>query len=334
MQQSDPDAEIARLIAIVTAARVPWREREQAAERLTGLGEPAVLPLIQGVTQGSLGPGRALVFRALGQLRDARAVEPLIAALADESPHVRQDAAKALGLIGDPRAIGPLIGAFRVEYGDTEDITAWQDAAIALARLGTPALDPLVGALSDENGIVRAESAYALGELGDRRAVEPLVAALEDGGRQVRLEAAEALGRLGDPRAIDALVALLDDPDAMVRLYAVRALGHLVRDKVFAPIVAAVSDQHVDVRRQALFALAESAGVASVHLLLANVSDPDPCVRDAAVHALSGVGDSSLIPLLESIEQKDQGRCRAGSVKGSARYAIACIQKRHAVQPT
>jgi HEAT repeat protein len=334
MQHFDQDTEIARLIAIVTGERVLWQVREQATERLIALGEPAVLPLIQALTQRPGGPGRVLLIRALGRLGDARAVEPLLAALRERNPHNRQEAATALGLLGDPRAIGPLIDAFRIESGDIEDITAWKDAARALARLGAPALEPLIAALADANSNVRAWSAYALGALGDRQAVVPLNAALKDAERQVRLDAAEALGKIGDQRAIDPLITLLGDPDEMVRIYAVRALGHLIRGELFAPLVNALDDPSVDVRRQALLALAESAGPASVDLLLARITDLDACVRDAAVYALAGVGDESLIPLLERIAQQDEGRCRAVWVKDAARYAIERITKRHSIQPT
>jgi HEAT repeat protein len=45
---------------------------------------------------------------ALGTMRDQRAVEPLIAALADGYVVVRQYAAQSLGMLGDARAIEPL----------------------------------------------------------------------------------------------------------------------------------------------------------------------------------------------------------------------------------
>jgi len=57
---------------------------------------------------------RGLAAEALGQLDDARAVEPLIAALQDEDAHVRRAAGQVLGGLGDP-AIEPLIAALRDE---------------------------------------------------------------------------------------------------------------------------------------------------------------------------------------------------------------------------
>jgi HEAT repeat protein len=50
-----------------------------------------------------------LAVKALGLIRDARAVEPLAAALKDKN--VQKSAAEALGLIGDARAVEPLTAA-------------------------------------------------------------------------------------------------------------------------------------------------------------------------------------------------------------------------------
>jgi bilin biosynthesis protein len=46
--------------------------------------------------------------RALGELGDPQAVEPLVEALEDERVYVRRGAAWALGEIGDARAVAPL----------------------------------------------------------------------------------------------------------------------------------------------------------------------------------------------------------------------------------
>ena len=67
---------------------------------------------------------------ALGELGDARGVEPLIAALKDESKYVRHFAAEALGKLGDARGVEPL----RELLGD-EDDGIRKGAAEALKRL-------------------------------------------------------------------------------------------------------------------------------------------------------------------------------------------------------
>ncbi|MCK4736590.1 MAG: HEAT repeat domain-containing protein [Methanophagales archaeon] len=55
---------------------------------------------------------RGAAAKALGNIRDKRAVEPLVQALKDEYLRVRRGVAETLGKIGDKRAVEPLIHAF------------------------------------------------------------------------------------------------------------------------------------------------------------------------------------------------------------------------------
>lgn len=68
---------------------------------------------------------------ALGNIGDARAVEPLIQALSDSTKFVRRDVAKVLGNIGDARAVEPLIQALT---DSDSDISSY--AAEALGNIG------------------------------------------------------------------------------------------------------------------------------------------------------------------------------------------------------
>jgi HEAT repeat protein len=103
---------------------------------------------------------------SLGELKDARAVEPLIAMLlGDKDDGVRIFAAFGLGKIGDARAVPALIAAL----DETDD-----NVLYAVAQ--------------------------ALGKIGDDRAVEPLIAALKTlgNGRSLFRDAAVwALEQLG-----------------------------------------------------------------------------------------------------------------------------------------
>ena len=96
---------------------------------------------------------RSKAAKALGPLRDARATEPLIAALDDKLS--RSDAIGSLGQIGDPRAVAPLVDIFLKDDSDAITVV-W-----ALSRLGAPAVDPLLAALKDEREKVRRRAAEA-----------------------------------------------------------------------------------------------------------------------------------------------------------------------------
>jgi len=93
---------------------------------------------------------RASAIEALGRIGDSRAVEPLIAALKDEDVNVRWPAARALGEIKDTRAIKPLIAALK----DAEWIVR-EAAAEALIKIGAPAVEPLIAALTEATVVCR-----------------------------------------------------------------------------------------------------------------------------------------------------------------------------------
>jgi HEAT repeat protein len=156
---------------------------------------------------------RRAAAEALGQLGDARAVEPLIGALGDETVSVRQAAVGALGELDDARAVEPLIGLL---HG--KDRWSVRDAAVlALGRLGDArAVEPLIGLLHDEDGSLVQKAVEALTAIG-ASAVEPLIDALDDKDEYVRGAAVGALRAIGDVRAVDPeLVALRGEVEPLV----------------------------------------------------------------------------------------------------------------------
>jgi formylglycine-generating enzyme required for sulfatase activity len=74
------------------------------------------------------------------------------------------------------------------------DHDARKAAAEALAEIGTPAVERLIGALRDKDAGVRRLAADVLGRIKDPRSIEPLTAALKDPNDEVQHSAAEALG--------------------------------------------------------------------------------------------------------------------------------------------
>ena len=112
----------------------------------------------------------------------------------DGSPISRPRGSKIQGSNAvDPKTVDPLIASFR-----NRDKTERKKAAENLARIGRPAVAPLICALDDRVSYVRALAAYALGNIGDPRALNPLKKALQDKDSSVRKEAKEALIKLGD----------------------------------------------------------------------------------------------------------------------------------------
>lgn len=187
--------------------------------------------------------------QALGQIGDARAVEPLISVLNHSDWHVRDAAVEALGQIGDARAFNPLLAALKDGEGyvshsastalkrmepklnDQQRVhAAIAQAGIVPARwkevvgFGSIAVQPLIASLNDGAINVRQKVIEALGQIGDVQAVQPLIAALNDNHGDIRYSAAQALGQIGDARAVEPLRAALYDSDSSVRSSAAEAL--------------------------------------------------------------------------------------------------------------
>src|SRR4030042_4078226 len=139
---------------------------------------------------------------AQGQQNADERVDRLMAALG------REDVTAALAEIGVP-AVGPLIQALR----HRPDGLVKYNAALALTKMGTPAVRGLLLSVEDAEPDVRAEACWALGEIGDERALDPLIAGLRDEDWGVRRNAAASLAKMGNKKAIPPLIMALGDED-------------------------------------------------------------------------------------------------------------------------
>ena len=133
-------------------------------------------------------------------------VEGLIKATAFEKDIlIRIAAADALGEFSDPRAIAPLISLLKEDWPGAP----YMNAVNSLAKIGSPAVEPLIQLLQDGNQNIRAGTANALGKIGDTKAIDALISNLWDNIPFVRWSAADALGAIGDP-AVPRLIDVLD----------------------------------------------------------------------------------------------------------------------------
>ena len=121
---------------------------------------------------------------------------------------------KAVGKMAVPEAVETL-----VEYVDTDSDPALQKVTFrALGEIGDErATQPLANKLAMENDVVRSHAARALGMIGDTRAVRPLAATLaDDEVESVRAAAAWALRQIGTRRALERAAEYADDRSYLV----------------------------------------------------------------------------------------------------------------------
>jgi len=128
---------------------------KKAIEILGKMGATeAVETLIEYVDADKDAELQKVTFRALGEIGDETAVQPLANKLLMDNDTVRPRAARALGLLGDTRAIKPLSEALKAD----ENSNVRAQAAWALRQIGTKrALEAVVDHGSDDTFIVQTE---------------------------------------------------------------------------------------------------------------------------------------------------------------------------------
>jgi HEAT repeat protein len=220
-------------------SRVPDIEKLKVKRDVRGLvaaltyEEPADAPAAARVNRPVVAAATRALFELSADL-DASAVQPLGHVLGDANalanaapnpvighgePRVRWCAAALLRKIGEP-AVQPLVNALS-DYDDG----VRREVIGGLRDIGEPALAPITTALHSESWSVRHHAAEALGEVGNPRAIDALAGVLaEDPDGYVRAAAVVALGRIGDPRAVDALTGALDDSYESARMNAAHFL--------------------------------------------------------------------------------------------------------------
>ena len=108
----DQEAERSEIAGLLIDALIDRRRSvpDRAVQLLVRLAPDSVQPLIREVSHGRAA-GRAV--RALGQIGDVRALEPLVGMLEDDDSEVRAEACAALGELRDPAAVESLLRATR-----------------------------------------------------------------------------------------------------------------------------------------------------------------------------------------------------------------------------
>ena len=177
-----------------------------ALQQLNDIPNPT--PLLTTLSDPNTGNAKRAID-ALGVQADARAVPALLEVLKGEQPiDVKVSAALALGKIGDARAYEPLLAAL-------QNWPAAQrgDAAQALGTLGDArAIEPLAAALVGADALTRLRIGAGLLKLGDTRGRDELLAALQGGNQLTQGLAGLALLDAHEPKAFDAGLAMLTAP--------------------------------------------------------------------------------------------------------------------------
>ena len=163
---------------------------ENAVTALVDLGEDAI-PALLDLTHSPDADSRWWAVRTLAQSPLSR-TEWLVPFLNDPAPEVRQCAALGLAVKPDESAIQPLIRALSDEDGMVGSL-----AVNTLVRIGSAAVPSLIEVVKNEKQSARIHALRALAEISDHRAIPVMMKVMDEDSALLQHWAQEGLERLG-----------------------------------------------------------------------------------------------------------------------------------------
>jgi HEAT repeat protein len=221
---------------LVSAVRQSSAAR-RAAWGLSRMGEPGLQQLLELSKSGDRRVQEA-VIPALGWAANPKGAPPALQALKDKDPGLRATAAWALGRMGGKQAVAALAAALQDEVADVR-----LDAVIGLGRIGQPALQELIGAMTNRDASVRQRAAAGLERLRNPASVPALIAGMKDTDREVRWWCMHALEEWGDEQTVEVLAAMLGDEDGEFQFRAEKGLVRIGSPAVPALMSALKQDK-------------------------------------------------------------------------------------------
>ena len=271
----------------------------------------------------------------------APAVDALLSFFNDKDypPYKRGNIALVLGKLKDARAIDSLIASL-----DETDPSFLADVEYSLYKIGKPAINPLLAVLKGNNTQRKIGAIRVLARLKAQEAVEPLLSIAQNKGEDVdvRSQAVFSLGQFPSQGVKDFLLSLLKDDKEKkdVRMSALRAL-EAMKGEYPPEVVEMALEQDMDyfLREALIFSLARKKNESIKEKLLAIVKDPkvndyiktkcistlalvwreeiaddlvslmnsNPSLEKPVAIALSKLGDERTIPHIVSLLNKRAG---------------------------
>ncbi|MBI5682315.1 MAG: HEAT repeat domain-containing protein [Deltaproteobacteria bacterium] len=203
----------------------------------------------------------------LGDMRDKRAIKPIVSLLKGSDQGIKDAAVNALVNIGGQDAADAVIPLLYEEDNaslrnmaieilerlgkdaeqsviallNEKDDDIVKFALDILGNIGNPALSPhLIPVLNHPNKNVRAAAVNTVSKLKVFSAAGCLIDMLKDNDEWVRFSVIEALGSLGSPDMVDRLLDAVKNYD-MSKIAAIDALSHLAQAKDLKKIMSVIS---------------------------------------------------------------------------------------------
>lgn len=302
--------------------------RRQAALAAGRIGDGQAVDQLAAALGDTAEPVAAAAAFALGLLRDAGGLQPLVAAVrADPRPSVQTEAATAIAKIGGDAGAAAIRQILQAGARAPLASPAASAALLESWRLGERApLDDILPYAESQEIATRWRALYAIGRLRRPQGAPALFVALDDRDPAVQTVAVRGITRALvdsarlDPRALgQRLQPLLGQPGRDLRLTVLRTLAAL-RDSGVAPaVVPLLADQDLGVVVQAETTLGVMGGAVALAGLRPRVTHANFAVRRQAVIGIAQAGhaaDSGDAAILAAIAADDDWRWRSVAAEG------------------
>jgi HEAT repeat protein len=259
---------------------------------------PAVLRFFRRSLSRGSPAHRAHAAWALGRCRDKAARSALAQAASLPGVDLSFEAALALGRMADvPGTVKPVAAALHRQKDEVTRLALLH----ALGQTGDDLALPALLASLEGGWLARAVAATALSRFKGHKAASAVLAAAKKQGSLLNAETALALGRLGDPKAFDLLAhnwTGLSPREARPRLKALACLPHPDRAGLIEKAARKASTRELATR------LAGDHGMHTLLPLLATLTaDASHGVRMEAVKSLGMIAGLEHLALLARIAQ-------------------------------
>ena len=237
---------------------------------------------------------RAATARFYGEYGDRRFANNVATLLFDENRFVRCAAVTALGKLGDCSAVGMLVEVLTGQqpHGESTGAAHAQGNGVVIGTRHN--LPPFLSGME-----LLAHKAEAIKILGDLHATAAVVPIIENGlqanDSQLVAISAYALGQIGDRRAVGPLVTLVQDFYAKLPFEMETANQITIKSDTIPNLLGREYEVQCNARRAIIWALGRLGDTATMPLLRQALSDNNSTVREAAVEALARFDTSATL---------------------------------------
>ncbi len=234
----------------------------------------------------------------LGKIGNNDAVAPLLKCLNDSNPSVQKAIIRALKEIADSRAIEPLISLFKMtSLTKVKAQIAW---ALGYFIYDDFDLEFLLDSLKEDSLYLQEKIVFAFGNKRYKKSIPELIQIIESADTiSLRQMAMWALARMPDSQVLEPLINALNDPNEKIRRRATKSLYCSPYTKTqLASIFNRIHDKSFYGTSNVIHLIGQLRYYPAIpHLISIVRSESNLRLRETTVRALSRMGDAQVYRL-------------------------------------